>query len=191
MTSNYKLRPLGPELLEDFLHFFDNVAYTDHPEWSHCYCCLHHYPHDTAAPWKTTTREGNRETVIKLINERILKGYLAFAGDDVVAWCNAGPRTGFTTAPEDNDPLAPEIGSVMCFLVAPGHRGKGLARIMLQRACEDFHTQGFNFAEGYPIIGVEGQFANHCGPQALFERFGFQIVGRDEEQHIMRRTLPL
>ncbi len=32
------VRKLKPELLEDFLHFFDKEAFSDFPDWSGCYC---------------------------------------------------------------------------------------------------------------------------------------------------------
>jgi len=31
------VKELTPSLRDDFLHFFDNVAFADNPEWSDCY----------------------------------------------------------------------------------------------------------------------------------------------------------
>ncbi len=182
---------LSPDRLGDFLHFFDHVAFADHPEWSHCYCYMHHFPHDLAESWKQTTAVGNRKAVSELIAKGKMHGYLAYRGGQVVGWCNAGPRQEMTTKPEDGDPLEPQIGSIMCFLIAREQRRQGIAKALLVRACDDFHLQGFKYAEAYPIMGVEGEFNNHCGPLALFKTMGFEIVGQDEDQHIMRRPLPL
>ena len=38
-----KIKSLEPELIDDFLYFFDNVAFTDNPDWSVCYCHFHHF----------------------------------------------------------------------------------------------------------------------------------------------------
>ena len=37
-----EIRPLTPELAEDYFDFFDNRAFTDHAEWSCCYCTFFH-----------------------------------------------------------------------------------------------------------------------------------------------------
>lgn len=39
-TEDLKLtiRSLCPELCEDWLRFFDGIAFKDHGEWAFCYC---------------------------------------------------------------------------------------------------------------------------------------------------------
>ena len=37
------IRPLTPDLLVDYLDFFDNVAFADHPAWGQCYCLAFHF----------------------------------------------------------------------------------------------------------------------------------------------------
>ncbi|MBL7137832.1 MAG: hypothetical protein ISS17_03550 [Bacteroidales bacterium] len=32
------IRPLNPDLIFDWLDFFDNRAFTDNPFWKSCYC---------------------------------------------------------------------------------------------------------------------------------------------------------
>lgn len=38
-----EIKALAPELLDDYLAFFDSVAFTDNPDWSGCYCCFYHH----------------------------------------------------------------------------------------------------------------------------------------------------
>src|SRR6266436_7890645 len=38
------VKELTPSLRDDFLHFFDHVAFADNPDWSDCYCSLYHFP---------------------------------------------------------------------------------------------------------------------------------------------------
>ena len=65
-SGEYVIRALTPELLDDYLSFFDNDAFADNPGWGHCYCRLHYFPHDQRN-WRTTTAQEHRETVAGLI----------------------------------------------------------------------------------------------------------------------------
>jgi hypothetical protein len=40
---NLEIIPLSPNLLDDYLNYFDNVAFTDHKDWSNCYCIHFHW----------------------------------------------------------------------------------------------------------------------------------------------------
>jgi len=37
------VKELTPSLRDDFLVFFDTVAFADNPDWSDCYCSLYHF----------------------------------------------------------------------------------------------------------------------------------------------------
>src|SRR2546426_9931022 len=37
------VKELTPSLRDDFLHFFDTVAFADNPDWSDCYCSAYHF----------------------------------------------------------------------------------------------------------------------------------------------------
>jgi hypothetical protein len=37
------VKELTPSLRDDFLHFFDSVAFADNPDWSDCYCSAYHF----------------------------------------------------------------------------------------------------------------------------------------------------
>jgi hypothetical protein len=37
------VKELVPSLRDDFLLFFDHVAFADNPDWSDCYCSLYHF----------------------------------------------------------------------------------------------------------------------------------------------------
>src|SRR2546422_1010526 len=37
------VKELTPSLRDDFLHFFDKVAFADNPDWSDCYCSAYHF----------------------------------------------------------------------------------------------------------------------------------------------------
>jgi hypothetical protein len=116
-SETYTIRELTPELLDDYLSFFDHDAFADHPEWGFCYCRLHHFPH-AQRDWRETTGCENREAVIDLILNGVLRGFLAYSENKPVGWCNAGPRVRMTTTPDYEEPDADVIGSIMCFVIA-------------------------------------------------------------------------
>lgn len=53
------IRELSPDLLEDYLDFFDHAAFADNPEWAACYCYFPHAPHATQK-WNEQAAEHNR-----------------------------------------------------------------------------------------------------------------------------------
>jgi ribosomal protein S18 acetylase RimI-like enzyme len=171
--EQYTVRELTPELLGDYLSFFDGDAFADHPEWGFCYCRCHHFPHDQR-DWRETTAEENRQAVINLILERKLRGFLAYVGDKPVGWCHAGARVEMTTVPDYEEPDAEAIGSIVCFLVAKEHRRRGVARRLLEAACAGFAAQGFRIAEAYVLKGVQGDAMNYPGPLSMYLSAGFE-----------------
>ncbi len=48
---NIKIRALSFELLDDYLGFFDNIAFSDHQEWSGCYCVHFHWDSKLETGW--------------------------------------------------------------------------------------------------------------------------------------------
>ncbi|HCA30723.1 MAG: GNAT family N-acetyltransferase [Eubacteriales bacterium] len=132
------IRPLSLELLDDYLHFFDNVAFADHPEWSQCYCLAFHFE----PAWDTEDANHEnpwRERAIKFVREGRLQGYLVYADGAVVGWCNTNDKTNYAALKheiyENSDNK--KVKSVVCFLVASDMRGKGFATKMLERVCAE------------------------------------------------------
>jgi hypothetical protein len=40
-----QVQPVSPELLPDFLAFFDGEAFADNPKWGFCYCQFSYFDH--------------------------------------------------------------------------------------------------------------------------------------------------
>jgi ribosomal protein S18 acetylase RimI-like enzyme len=172
-SEEYTIRELTPELLDDYLAFFDKDAFADNPAWGFCYCRCHHFPHKER-DWGRTTAQENREAVINLILSGTLRGHLAYSGEKPVGWCNAGPREGMTTVPDYDEPDADRIGSIVCFVIAKEHRRRGIARRLLEAACEGFKAQGFVIAEAYVLKGAGGDAMNYPGPLSMYLSAGFE-----------------
>jgi GNAT superfamily N-acetyltransferase len=192
---NIVIRALSSELLDDYMDFFDTIAFKDHKEWSGCYCVHFHWDQTLEKEMKQTGGEKNgRDYAIKFIREGVIHGYLAYLNDTVVGWCNANNKTGFRNLVErkelwdvaDNDA---KVKAVVCFLIAPNMRGKGIATLLLDRVCRDAAADGFDYIEAYPHRGETDIFVNHHGPYALYEKFGFTLHKDMERDSIVRKYL--
>ena len=83
--AEIKIKQLTPDLLKDYLYFFDKIVFTENPDCSNCYCFSYHFI-GTNEQWN---KEDNRASVIKYVNENKLKG-LAF-GDNQLLYAPINP----------------------------------------------------------------------------------------------------
>ena len=79
------VRELTPELLPDWLAFFDHDAFADHPEWVGCYCHFFQADH-TEKDRDVRTAEENRAASSTLILSGGLRGHLAYLEGKPVGW---------------------------------------------------------------------------------------------------------
>ena len=125
-----QIKPLSPNLLPKWLHFFDNFAFVDNPDWSDCYCCCYQLDCSNEA-WNKRTKTDNRESAQQLINTGKMHGYMAFDEEAPVGWCNINTYQTFPRLSFDKNLVGAEgkekTASVICFIIANTHRGKGIA----------------------------------------------------------------
>jgi len=72
-----EIKPLEPDLLDDFLYYFDNIGFADNPDWSVCYCHFYHFA-GSIKEWEKRTGEENRNASIGLIRSGKMHGFLAY-----------------------------------------------------------------------------------------------------------------
>ena len=149
---NIVIKPLSPELTEDFLNFFDHISFTENPHWSMCYCYSFHFT-GTKEQWN---KEDNRSSVITMIHERKMTGYLAYSDGKPVGWCNANDRANYQRLIKYYDLMDnPEdrVCSIVCFLISPDNRRKGIAQKILERISLDYTKNEYDYLEAYPGKG--------------------------------------
>ena len=173
------IRPLTPQRLPDFLDFFEQRAFADNPKWLSCYCHFPHAEHATIV-WKERTAAQNRAATCARIENETMTGWLAYAGDEAIGWCNAGPRRFIEGLFDEPEPLADRIGAIACFVIAPAFRGRRIATALLGAACEGLRERGFAWAEAYPREGGNAA-ENHHGPLAMYIAAGFERVKTDAD----------
>lgn len=177
---------LSPTLREDYLSFFDHDAFADNPRWASCYCYFNHAPHDSER-WKDRTAEQNRQAVAGMIARQALQGYLAYVGEKPVGWCNANLHSSYTSL-DDEIPDREHVGAIVCFVVAKAHRGRGIARRLLEAACEGFRQEGIDVIEAYARNDTRDEAANHHGPLALYLSAGFKPVRENGPITVVRKS---
>jgi GNAT superfamily N-acetyltransferase len=128
-------------------------------------------------------------------------GLLAYLGERVAGWCSFGPRPELgrllrsRTIPQ-LDP--PDTWCIVCFVVAPHARRRGVAGSLLDAAVAYAEAHGAPAIEGYPIDNdgarVSSAFA-YVGTRSMFDRAGFVRVADTQARSaklprvVMRRDL--
>lgn len=185
------IRPLCPKLCEDWLGFFDKIAFEDHGEWAFCYCLEGHLDPETQEKW--TDSKERREKAIELIKSGEMQGYLAYSENTVVGWCNANDREKYKYLTEmfrkiEYRTTGTKVKAVFCFLIAPKYRGKGVAQRLLDHVCEDAAKDGYTSVEAYPFANKELEYQYH-GTSGMYERSGFSEIADLKYVKVMCKDL--
>lgn len=201
------IKPLTPELADDFFDFFDNRAFTDHAEWSCCYCTYFHFDREREKAVNKQVKEGTdlktalRNASAEFIQNGTLQGYLVYDGSLVIGFVNANDKSAYRRLDEDQTASAflreyseGRIKAVTCFIIAPEYRSKGIATAVLQYICEDAKKAGYSAVEGYPRIYPKRFDFPYHGPVRLYEKTGFVKVcersfSNENSVIIMRKAL--
>ncbi len=186
-------KPLTPQLLPDWLNFFDNIAFADNPGWADCYCCCYQLACSNEE-WDKRKKAENRQAAAEYIQAGKMKGYLAFENKLPVGWCNVNeykvfPRMSVYKGLESLERKG-KTASVICFIISTAHRGKGIARKLLKQASSDYAKQGFDFLEAFPRTGENlSQADQFHGPLQLYLNEGFSITSDFEKYVVVRKPL--
>lgn len=198
--ADIRVEPLAPSRCGDFLRFFDHergAAFGDNAEWAACYCNFHHVP--PVIDFDALDGNANRLAMEARIACGEMTGYLAYRGNDVAGWINAQPRNRLRHC-EARIRVAPmplpvpphEAAAIVCFVVAPGERRRGVARALLAGALADLAARGIRVVDAYPRADESRErYAqdHYRGPRRLFLEEGFVEIDRQDRTAILRKTL--
>ncbi|MFX1329529.1 MAG: GNAT family N-acetyltransferase [Promethearchaeota archaeon] len=190
---NVIIKPLSPDLLDDFLNYFDNIAFSDNPGWSKCYCHFYHF-NGTNQEFAKRTAEENRNASKDLILSGKMNGFIAYLDNKPVGWCNVNLKENFAKIPfkykGDTLDSNKKIASIICFIIAPKHRKQGIARKLLKFAISYMKNNDYDLIEVYPSKGKNLSDAHsYRGPISLYISEGFYTYKKYKNHDIMRRKL--
>lgn len=184
---NIEIKPLTKDLKEDYLFLFDNMVHKENPEWSKCYCNDYHFLGDV----ETCTHAMSRAMIIDRIEENELQGYLVFNEGKAVGWCNVNNRSNYQRLIRDYELIespGDKICSLVCFLIHPDFRRKGISQQILSRVISDYSDTEYDYLEAYPKKDKTGT-SNFNGSLELYKRNGFKVVKEYEKYSLLRRKL--
>jgi len=188
LDADVEIVRLRPELRDDYLRFFDSEAFADNPTWASCYC-VSYTLNTPPADFDERTAAENRAQRAAQIERGEASGVLAYAGGKVVGWCHAAPRTALplldgTPGFEAED--AATTGAIVCYVIAPAYRGQGLARRLLDSACELLRERGLRRVDAYPPAAAGTDAGSYHGRLGMYIDAGFERV-RDAGRYVVVR----
>ena len=169
---NIRISKLNRDMSEEYINFFDNRAFSDDNAEKGCYCVWHHW---------TDQHEYARSLMPE--NERTFcKRDYAKELIQIVGFCNADTKDRYFRLSREKYPNSwmgvnenDKILAIVCFIVAPDMRRKGIAKALLDSACQYAEENGYDYVEGYPS---KGEFTiNDCGGSvSMYIDHGFEII---------------
>ena len=206
------VKRLAPDLLEDYLDFFDRRAFSDGSPYYPCYCNAFNMSCERIRHELFRQAEANgggsegwkkalRDSAAQMVKSSEIQGYLAYDRAAAVGWCNANDRLNYCRVGEfdlsDVPPDEPcvecrgrgEIKSVVCFAICPEYRGRGIATLLLDSVIRDARAEGYSFVEAYPAKSNSMQGPAFTGPMRLYEKAGFVVTAEKNSTFVMRKQL--
>jgi GNAT superfamily N-acetyltransferase len=148
------------------------------PDANVCWCLSHRVDARTN---QSLTGRARGDYVRTLCRRTVPPGVLAYDGDEVVGWAGVAPRAGLPVARSPKIPTVDDLAvwNVFCVRVRPGHRGRGIARHLVEGAVDRARAHGAPGVEALPVDNrgekVDLTMA-FVGTRALFEGAGFTKV---------------
>jgi GNAT superfamily N-acetyltransferase len=163
------IKELNIDTMSDWFDFFEKRAFLDHEEWNGCYCTAYYYP----KPKEYANQTDRRKDYAKwLIETGRMKGYLAYADEEVVGWVNVNEKKYFPRL-EDIYIGSEKVLSIVCFIVQKDYRRKGIAKQLLARIVEDAKERDYLVIEAYPKKRSKSEYGKWNGPYEMYIKSGF------------------
>jgi GNAT superfamily N-acetyltransferase len=188
----FEVHPVTPDRFEDMADVIN-----PNRRATHCWCLSHRLPaRDIEA-----LGGGDREQAMRRLCERERPpGVVAYRDGLPVGWCSTSPRaeiprlvTSRLIRPLDDLP----VWSIICVVVRGGHRRQGVTTPLIEGAVAYAAANGAPAVESYPVDpdGRMDTTMAFVGTRRMFERAGFEVVGRTDAvasqmpRLVMRRVL--
>ena len=181
-----EIRRLSRDMADAYIRYFDDRAFSDGSPEKGCYCVWHHWTdaHERERSLMPEDQRPSRKRnyAKELIENGTLNGFVALDGDQIVGFCNADLKDHYFRLSRERNPDSwigvnenDKILSIVCYIIAPDMRRKGIAKALLKSACQYAESSGYDYVEGYPPLGEFTE--RHCGGSlSMYVNAGFDVV---------------
>ena len=161
---------------------FDDVATLLGPGQEDAPACWCLYFRLTSSEFGAVRGRARPQRLRELCSREDAPGVIAYLDGEPVGWCALGPRSEMgrlersRTIPKIDDL---PVWSIVCFVVRPGYRRRGVAGALLEGAVEYARSRGAMMVEGYPADTAGQRISTafaYVGTTGMFERAGFHRV---------------
>lgn len=174
-ASQYETHPVTADRWPDLVQLFSSKG-----DAASCWCQWYRVPPKT---FTANGTEGNRHAMELLVAANNEPGLICYEEGKPVGWVSVAPRREFArieTKAASGVVSDEGVWSVVCFFIAAGNRGQGVATALLSAAVEFAREHGAKVLEGYPIdrgSPISNSDA-YTGVPSMFMKQGFREVGR-------------
>lgn len=191
-TPTWATHPVTAARFDDFADVIN-----PHRRATHCWCLSHRLRVKEIEELGNGSREDAAQA---LASGRSPFGVVTYRDGVPVGWCHVAPRDEIPRLaasrlirPVDEVP----VWSIICVVVRGGHRRQGVTAHLIEGAVAYAASRGAPAVEAHPV-DPEGRMDTtmaFVGTRAMFERAGFEVVGRTDAvasrmpRLVMRRTL--
>jgi GNAT superfamily N-acetyltransferase len=174
-VSNVEVRPVTPDRWTDMVALFGANGAS-----SGCWCMWFRVPPKV---YSANRNKGNRAAMQERVAAGDEPGLIAYEAGLPVGWVSVAPRRDFARieTKADRGIVSEEnVWSVVCFFIAPGRRGEGVASALLAAAVDYARAHGARALEAYPV-DRDSPISNgdaYTGVRTMYSKAGFLEVGR-------------
>ena len=160
-----------------------------------CYCMFYRRSGKHDVPAGMTYSEANKRALKSLVDRGVVPGLIGYDNGRPIGWVSLGPREDYARLkrspvmkPVDEKP----VWSIICFVVDPKARRRGVAEAMLKGAVTWARKQGVTLLEAYPCDkpAKASDDSMWFGAKPMFDRAGFvEVARRKPTRPVMRKSL--
>ena len=124
-----------------------------------------------------------KAAVEELVGSGVMRGYAAYVGNDILAYCNCGVKEKYKVLPLPEEeraiPTAPEGAKILAIveiLVSRFFQNCGIEEMLLDYALAFAKKQGYTHAEVYPLERMALDKERFNSLLSLYEKAGFTVI---------------
>jgi len=175
--KDLQIIPLSPDMANQFTSYLGEMDFSHAEHWHFCFCQYYHVE-CSGVEWRQRSAEQNKLLAETNIKNGLMRGLVAFDGDQMVGWVNVNDVNNYAQLNKDEElhNLTGRNAIVVCYVIHPDYRRKGLATRMLKEAVEESRRQGFDRIIGKPFIWSAHPQRQYLGVPKMYEELGFHKV---------------